>query len=118
MELYFRTVLERVADNFFSTYPIAQLKDRGFIRGKIDEAVPGKHREHIEVVGELPICLVGRGVGGEIRRVNEEHHTGHILILLEQLTVITRSNGQPAEVVISWRVAFTLLYNVSFCKSS
>ena len=103
-KLYLRAVFKGITDKFIFTYPITELNNGRLIACKIDKAVSGKHGEYIEVVGELPVCFVGRGVGGEIRWVDKEYHTGHVFILLEQLTIVARGNDESVEIVIGWRV--------------
>ena len=105
IECGFGAAFERIAEVAVLAYPIAQLEDGGLVGGEIDEAVAVEDVQHIKVVGEFPIHFISSSVGGEIGRVDEEHHAGYIFILLEELSVITGGNDESVEIVIGWWVA-------------
>lgn len=64
----------------------------------------GKNRQHVEVIGELPVHRIGTHFGGEIRRVDQKHRTGRILVLIEHLSIVPRGNFQPFQIVETFRI--------------
>ena len=93
IELTAMAVLKRVADGLIPAHPVAQFNDGRLVRGEVDEAVSGKHRQHIEVVRQFPVHLVCLAVRAQIRRVNQEHNAWHVLVSLKHLPVVAGGNG-------------------------
>ena len=101
-------VPERVAKVRVSAHPVAQLYDRGLVRGEVDEAVSGEYCQHIEIIGQIPVHSVGLAVRAQIGRIDEEHHARHILVTLKHLLIITGGNDQSVEIVTTRRIVSSL----------
>jgi len=56
--------------------------------------------QHIEVVGQPPIALVGECLRGEIGRVDEETDVGCMDVLCEEFAVVLAGDGKPVEVAV------------------
>ena len=97
-------ILERVAKIRVSAHPVAQLYDRGLVRGEVDETVPGEDCQYIKIIGQFPIHPVGLAVRAQVWRIDEEHHIRYILVSLKHLLIITGGNGQPVEIVAARRI--------------
>ena len=101
-------ILERIAKIRVSAHPVAQLYDRGLVRGEVDEAVPGEDYQYIKIIGQFPIHPVGLAVRSQIWRIYDEHHALHVLLTLKHLLLITGGNGQPIEIVFARRIIHSL----------
>ena len=75
IELHFPTVLERATDKWVPVYPVAQFQDGGFVRGEVHERMPFQNGQHVQIVSQTPIHFVSTHLGGEVRRINQKHHT-------------------------------------------
>lgn len=89
IELPAVAVFKGVADEFVLAYPFTKLHYGRLVRGEVNEPMSGENGQHIKVIRQLSVHLVCFAVCAQIWRVNEEHHIGYILVLLEQLTIIT-----------------------------
>ena len=98
IELSAVAIFKGVANKLISTYPFTQLYYGRLVRGEVNEPMSGKNGQHIKVVRQLPVHLVGRAIRAQVRRVDQEHDTRHVLVLLKYLPVVTGGNGQPVEI--------------------
>lgn len=119
IELLMVAVFKGVAYNFILTYPFAEFYYRRLVRGEVDEAVTGEYGQHIKIIGQFPVHFVGLTICTQVWRIDEEHHTRHVLVLLKQLLIITGGNDQPVEVIATRRIVYSLniVIKVSFSKS-
>lgn len=67
---------ERVGKAMFPVKPRTEFDDTAFIRREIEIVGAVEGVQHIEVVGQPPIALVGECLRGEIGRVDEETDVG------------------------------------------
>lgn len=67
---------ERVGKAVLSVKPRTEFDDTAFIRREIEIVGAVEGVQHIEVVGQPPIALVGECLRGEIGRVDEETDVG------------------------------------------
>lgn len=61
--------------------------------------------QHIEVVGQPPIALVGECLRGEIGRVDEETDVGYMDVLCEEFAVVLTGDGKPVKVAVGIEIA-------------
>lgn len=79
---------KRVAGKCRGRHPVHQLDDLRLGRGKIDIGLAVQHLQHVEVVAQLPITLVGPYLRRQVWRIHNEHHPLRMAVLLEQLAII------------------------------
>jgi len=98
IELPAVAIFKGVADKLISTYPFTQLYYGRLIRGEVNEPMSGKNCQHIKIVRQLPVHLVGRVIRAQIRRIYKEDYARYVLILFKNLLVVTGGDGQPVEI--------------------
>ena len=108
IELSAVAVPERVAKVRVSAHPVAQLYDRGLVRGEVDEAVSGEYCQHIEIIGQIPVHSVGLAIRTQVWGIDEENHTRNILVSFKHLLIITGGNDQSVEIVTTRRIVSSL----------
>ena len=84
---------KRVAGKCRGRHPVHQLDDLRLGRGKIDIGLAVQHLQHVEVVAQLPITLVGPYLRRQVWRIHNEHHPLRMAVLIEQLEPNTERIG-------------------------
>ena len=79
---------ERVAGKCRCHHPVHQFDNLRLGRGKIDVRQAIQYLQHVEVVAQLPIALVGPHLRRQVWRIHNEHHPFRMAVLLEQLAII------------------------------
>ena len=92
-------LLERITYGLVSSYPVAQFQYGRLVAREIYKRVSCKNSQHIEVIGKPPVHFIGTHLRAQIRGVNEEHHIGCILILIEHLFIVCRHNSKSVQIV-------------------
>ena len=96
---------ERVGKAVFPVKPRTEFDDTAFVRCEIEIVGTIESMQHIEVVGQPPIALVGECLRGEIGRVDEETDVWCMDVLCEEFAVVLAGNGEPVEVAVGTEIA-------------
>ena len=120
IEFHLSALLEWVSNMPISTYPITKFKYRRLIACEVNEWVPWENWQHIEIISKSPIHLICSYLCAEVRRINQEHDIGCILILIKDLFIVCWNNCQTIQIAITRRIIrrTNMLYNVSLSISS
>lgn len=84
---------ERVAGKCRCHHPVHQFDNLRLGRGKIDVRQAIQYLQHVEVVAQLPIALVGPHLRRQVWRIHNEHHPLRMAVLIEQLEPNTERIG-------------------------
>ncbi len=95
---------ERVGKAVLPVKPRTEFNDTAFVRCEIEIVGAVEGVQHIEVVGQPPIALVGECLRGEIGRVDEETDVGCMDVLCEEFAVVLAGNGEPVEVAVGTEI--------------
>ena len=95
---------EWVGKAVLAVKPRTEFDNTAFIRCEIEIVGAVEGVQHIEVVGQMPIALVGECLRGEIGRVDEETDVGCMDVLCEEFAVVLAGNGEPVEVAVGTEI--------------
>ena len=95
---------ERVGKAVFPVKPRTEFDNTAFVRREIEIVGAVEGVQHIEVVGQPPIPLVGECLRGEIGRVDEKTDVGCMDVLCEEFAVVLAGNGEPVEVAVGTEI--------------
>lgn len=98
---------ERVGKAVLPVKPRTEFDDTAFVRREIEIVGAIEGVQHIEVVGQMPIALVGECLRGEIGRVDEETDMRLRGVLGEELSVVGVGNGEPIEIAVGIEIGET-----------
>ena len=76
IELLTVAVLKGVADELVFTYPFTKLHYRRLVRSEVNEAMSGENGQHVKVIRQLPIHLVGLAIRTQVWGIDEDTTPG------------------------------------------
>lgn len=103
--LYTGGSAERVGKAVLPVKPRTEFDDTAFVRCKIEIVGAVEGMQHIEIVGQSPIPLVGECLRGEIGRVDEEADVRFVHIFAEEVAIVLAGDGEPVKVAVGIEIA-------------
>jgi len=76
IELLTVAVLKGVADELVFTYPFTKFHYGRLVRGEVNKPIPGENSQHVKIIGQFPVHLVGLTICTQVWGIDEDTTPG------------------------------------------